>query len=107
MALQCPGTAARSAPPAGIQPLDMSFEKGTGPTDPFVVPHDGIIEFNYASVSLGSILLEVQTDMYGFVGSRVLNAHRVEGSTSATLGPGTYRLNNTGPGLASVVVSGP
>jgi hypothetical protein len=79
-----------------------------GPTAAFDLD-SGVYEFAFSSTLLGSLVLEVQTAGIGqpFVGNRVLNVHRLEGVTSVTLGPGTYRLNNIDAAAATVTVSGP
>jgi hypothetical protein len=87
---------------------DQSFADFIGPTAPFTVPHDGVYEFDFASVELATLVVEaLNSSGSGYVASRLLNTHDRDGTITAVLAPGTYRLNNTGPGAASVTVSGP
>jgi hypothetical protein len=95
-----PGTV--QTPPPMPQPRDQLI----GPGTPFAVPRDGVVGFEFASTTLASLVLEVQAGA-AYVASRVLNTHQLEGTTTAVLSPGTWRVNNTGPGIASVVVTAP
>jgi hypothetical protein len=98
-----PGAAAEvSSPPPVAAPRD----EFSGPAMPFTLVRNTIVEFDYATTSLADLFVEHDAGAAGWVRNRTLNVHRSEGSTSGVFdGPANYRLNNTGPGMASVSVS--
>jgi hypothetical protein len=102
-----PGTAARRAPPPAVQPLDLDFTDFAGPSFSFELPAHTVLDIEFHTLAVGTLLLEVQTDAGPFVGRMMLNTHRLEGTVSIAVGTGVYRLNYAGPGLATVSIAGP
>jgi hypothetical protein len=86
---------------------NLDFAAFQGPTAAFPLEH-GVFEFTFTAVTLGDLYLEAETAPGTWAALRVLNTHTPEATVSAVLGPGAaYRLNNQGPGAASVTISGP
>jgi hypothetical protein len=86
--------------------LDQTFTNFTGPTAALTLDI-GVYEFTFSTLSLGTLLLEVQQVSGVFVGRHVLNTHRIEGTAAVAVGAGVDRFNYGGPGLASASISGP
>jgi hypothetical protein len=88
--------------------MTQTYSGFTGTTASFVA-NGGVYSFDFSTVGVATVFLEGQTAAAGqpFVANRVLNAYRMNGTVTANLGPGTYRLNNLGPAVATVTVTGP
>jgi hypothetical protein len=93
----------------------QSFTGFTGPTASFALA-GGRYQLDYTAVGTGNLYFEAEFPgpTYGqtippyYTAIRVLNALLAANNVSITLASGgNYRLNNTGPAVASCTISGP